>query len=72
VDKTLSCSYGTVKWFNKDTGRGCIVSDYGVEILFCYRDIQTEGLSALDPDARVTYVEARDDRGIFATYIYLV
>jgi cold shock CspA family protein len=44
--------YGTVKWFNKKTGAGLILTDDGVTVIFLNGDIQ-------DSDPRSIYNGSR-------------
>jgi len=62
-------STGTVSWFDDARGVGVITNESGEKVSLHYRDIQLDGQRTLQANRRVSYEEAEDDRGLFATYV---
>lgn len=58
---------GTVKWFNDEKGFGFITPDGGGDDLFVhFKAIQMDGYQTLKEGQKVSYVEARGQKGMQA------
>jgi len=65
MNKTRST--GTIIWFDNKKGVGCILNESGEEVSVDRQDIQL--IEPPKTKLRVTYEEARDSNGLFATYV---
>lgn len=61
---------GTVKWFDSDTGEGCVLSDGGTQAALSRTTLAGAGMLNIDPGTRLTYEVELEEHHLTVTKIY--